>query len=1020
MGYVRKALTIMLTLVLIFPTFALAETNGNSDELSGNLVMGSGSKKEGKEQYLNPTDYPLKKDGELISRLIDKYKVTQSFTLESMRADDDETMRMRILYETDETYFKDGLVTLEFFTEDRGSMEYIGSLDYDTYGTKNRLITSYIPKSLYSNKQYVYVRIGLYEYTWDTHYTTTALFKVQNPFSTQTPEPPTEEKYVLVSNESVNGNAAQPTGTFSINNDQYTFNKKLDLNAYKLDVNIPFDVEKNKEKKLKKMDISSKSLVKVGDSKAFWVTSFETNADYQITAKLLYTGTKTNVWVHNNEITSTDADKIGKEFDQKIYSLVTSNFANESDVDGDGKINILCFDIQDGFNGYGGFIGGYFHGRDLFDMPNSNRMEIFYLDTYPSMGFGASKDLSSAYSTLAHEFQHMVNFNQNVFVENGTPMDSWLNEGLSMAAEQMYTGKILTDRIDYYNYATAITNGHSLIYWDNSGDTLSNYSLSYLFTQYVRTQAMQGNKIFKEILIDKKNDYQAVANVVKKYVDPTKSFGKFMTDFRGALLLKETSGKYSFNGETGFNSIQPKLFTGSSANLRGGGAVVKKTNKSDVPTTKGNDVTYTFFDLGEKDTTPPAKPVVNPVSDMDAKVTGTAEASATVYVKAGSTTLGSANAGTNGQFSVSIAKQKAGTNLTVYAVDKAGNQGASVTITVMDKTPPATPTANQVSDKDKIVSGSAEAESTVTVKAGTKVLGTAVANNTGKYTVTMSVLQKAGTVLSITATDKAGNVSAERKVTVVDKTPPAMPTANQVSDKDKTVTGSAEVESTVKVKAGLKVLGTAVADKTGKYSVTMSALQKAGTVLSITANDKAGNESAVREITIVDKTPPALPTANQVSDKDKTVTGKAEAESKVTVKVGTKVLGTSNADKTGKYTVTLGSIQKAGTVLNITATDKAGNVSAVRKITVVDKTPPAAPKVNKVTIKSTSVTGNAEANSTVYVKVGTKVIASGKAATNGSFSIKISKQKAGTVLQVYAKDKAGNTGKATKVTVKTK
>ncbi|WP_369426001.1 Ig-like domain-containing protein [Cytobacillus pseudoceanisediminis] len=71
-----------------------------------------------------------------------------------------------------------------------------------------------------------------------------------------------------------------------------------------------------------------------------------------------------------------------------------------------------------------------------------------------------------------------------------------------------------------------------------------------------------------------------------------------------------------------------------------------------------------------------------------------------------------------------------------------------------------------------------------------------------------------------------------------------------------------------------------------------------------------------------------------------------------------------------------------------------------------------------MTSSSTKVTGKAEAYSTVYVKAGTKVIGSAKAAKSGSFSVKIAKQKTGKILYVYAKDKAGNTGKSAKITVK--
>ncbi|MCR2821440.1 Ig-like domain-containing protein [Lederbergia panacisoli] len=409
--------------------------------------------------------------------------------------------------------------------------------------------------------------------------------------------------------------------------------------------------------------------------------------------------------------------------------------------------------------------------------------------------------------------------------------------------------------------------------------------------------------------------------------------------------------------------------------------------------------------------------IVKEVGDNDTSITGTAEPGVKVVVKAGSKELGSRDAKSDGKFEVPIAKQKAGTVLTVYA-EKDGRQGKSINVTVKDKTPPTTPTASQVSDKDTKVTGKAEAGSTLTVKVGTKSLGSDKAKTNGDYSVTIKA-QKAGTVLLITATDANGNASTAKKITVIDKTPPKAPTASQVSDKDKKVTGKAEASSTVTVKAGTKVLGSAKAKTNGDYSVAIKA-QKAGTVLSITATDAGKNVSTAKKITVIDKTPPSMPTASKVSDKDKKVTGKAEAGSKITVKAGKKVIGTATTSKSGKYTVTFKSTQKAGTVLYITATDKAKNVSSVRKVTVSDKTPPAAPKVNKVTIKSTIVKGTTEANSTVYVKVGKKVIASGKAGKNKSFSIKIKKQKAGVVLQVYAKDKAKNVSKITKVTVKRK
>jgi len=65
-------------------------------------------------------------------------------------------------------------------------------------------------------------------------------------------------------------------------------------------------------------------------------------------------------------------------------------------------------------------------------------------------------------------------------------------------------------------------------------------------------------------------------------------------------------------------------------------------------------------------------------------------------------------------------------------------------------------------------SGTAEAGSTVTVYAsdGTTVLGTAIADGSGNYTVTMSPAQSDGASISVTATDTSGNVSAVTTATV--------------------------------------------------------------------------------------------------------------------------------------------------------------------------------------------------------------------------------------------------------------
>lgn len=83
------------------------------------------------------------------------------------------------------------------------------------------------------------------------------------------------------------------------------------------------------------------------------------------------------------------------------------------------------------------------------------------------------------------------------------------------------------------------------------------------------------------------------------------------------LLLKKPEGQYGFNGEKVFDALRPRLYSGTSTSLRGGGAIVTQaTANMSIPANKGEDITYTFVGE-EEDTTPPSAPKVVPVRDYD-------------------------------------------------------------------------------------------------------------------------------------------------------------------------------------------------------------------------------------------------------------------------------------------------------------------------------------------------------------------------------------------------------------------
>lgn len=404
--------------------------------------------------------------------------------------------------------------------------------------------------------------------------------------------------YIIINNQSTDPYTTQTTGSFQ-NQKSINQSKQKTSTPYAIDQVLP-EPENAKLYQLKTKN--NKSLEK---TREFTTVNFKTNKEEKIKADLKYSGEKVDIWVHDNQISDAQAIRIGQEFDNNIYPLMTTNFGEESDLDNNNKINILIYDIKDNFGDTNVFTQGYFNPMDLYDVEGSNNGEVLYIDTYPTMDvtdYYDNQGIENLYPVIVHEFQHMISFNENAIKGYSGSLDTWIDEGLSMAAEQLYTNKPRMDRINYYNQSSSITNGHSLLYWDYDNDTLSNYSLSYLFMEYLNIQADIGDSIYKEIIQNPNSDYKAIEDVVKKYIDNNVDFGEFMTNFRMALTLNYSTGKYGFKNKEGFNQLQKKIYNGNEINLRGGGAVVVKTNSSlDIPSNKGDNIVYFGSDEIDKE-----------------------------------------------------------------------------------------------------------------------------------------------------------------------------------------------------------------------------------------------------------------------------------------------------------------------------------------------------------------------------------------------------------------------------------
>ncbi|MEH7076667.1 Ig-like domain-containing protein [Neobacillus drentensis] len=342
----------------------------------------------------------------------------------------------------------------------------------------------------------------------------------------------------------------------------------------------------------------------------------------------------------------------------------------------------------------------------------------------------------------------------------------------------------------------------------------------------------------------------------------------------------------------------------------------------------GNISDFTIVEVIDK--TAPAAPKVSVVSDKSNEISGTTEAGATVTVTIGISTFAKV-ADSDGNFKITIPIQTAGIKITITAADGNGNVSSVTTITVIDKTAPTLLTISLVSNKSNIITGTTEVGAIVTATIGTKKYTAFKADPKGSYKVIIP-LQKAGTKIAVTTKDGVGNESTAKIITVLDKIAPSVPTVYTISNLNKVITGKAEAGAYIAVTIGSKkYLGKA--DSKGYYKVTVP-VQKADTKLTVTAKDADGNISTAKYVTVVDKIAPSVPVVTtSVKSTTKEISGTAEAYATITIKVGKKVIGTTKVDSKGKYKVKI-KAQKKKTVLSLTATDKARNVSKARTVKV--------------------------------------------------------------------------------------
>lgn len=313
-----------------------------------------------------------------------------------------------------------------------------------------------------------------------------------------------------------------------------------------------------------------------------------------------------------------------------------------------------------------------------------------------------------------------------------------------------------------------------MLYWDEHGDVLANYSLSYLFGQYLRVQLNQGDKIFKEILKKDMPTKEALQAVLNENFDNNKSIEEFLSDFRQALLVNEDEGLFGFKGERGLTAFQTPIYSGKlPIQLRGGGSVVvpfEDVEQFERPKDVGESISFRLINQKGTDENIPETPELDPFTENDDTIRGYAVPGSIITVYKDEEIVDTTITDENGRFEIFVGKQLPGTILYITAKDSvSGNESVAAIITVDNSTPPSKPIINEVTNTTTIVTGKADLKSIIKITVGGQEIGSGTVKEDGTFEVDIPA-QKAGTVLTLTAIDQAGNISEVTKVTVIDGT----------------------------------------------------------------------------------------------------------------------------------------------------------------------------------------------------------------------------------------------------------
>ena len=217
----------------------------------------------------------------------------------------------------------------------------------------------------------------------------------------------------------------------------------------------------------------------IGATRSFTLSNQDNDTQFSIQAKLEYKTDHVYMWVETSpeklRLNTRNLKKAGDSFENGIYKVNRDFFGSEAQpgVDCDQRLVVLHA------SGIGKSVGGYFSSPDGFPRTvrgDSNEAEMFVMHAAPNYN-GSDPGSISYMSTMAHEFQHMISYN------NTHAGNLWLEEGAAQFSERLngYAESVGTP----YDFASVPETQMNTWSESSAGENSAHYGAGYLFWSYL-------------------------------------------------------------------------------------------------------------------------------------------------------------------------------------------------------------------------------------------------------------------------------------------------------------------------------------------------------------------------------------------------------------------------------------------------------------------------------------------------------------------------------------------------------